>query len=131
MCARRARGFSLIEISFVVILIGILTSVAVVGLNAALSSARLQTTESSLKTLKANISAYSARFGEFPSAIEDMIGVSYDQVPVDAWKTPFYYRQRLQALPGQQPYILASLGPDKTVDTEDDIDAHALDQEGN
>ncbi len=63
---RRSPGFTLIEILVVIVIIGILASLALVGVNAALNSAKVSATESMLRTLEGACHQYRTRWGDYP-----------------------------------------------------------------
>lgn len=129
---RSRKGFTFLEIMFVVVIIGILLALVGPRLVGRTQKARIQTTKAQLKSLETAIKTFEMDTGTFPERLEDLIEapsdyedewdgpyVDSDVVPQDAWNQDFEYKQ-----PGdnnRNGYDLWSNGPDKESNTEDDI----------
>lgn len=120
-------GFSLIEITAVILMIGILAAAAAVAILPQVSKARVNTTKNSMKTVKTGINSYMVENSVPPSSLSVLIGPYLEEgSDLDAWGTPFYYRVTTG---GVRPYELISAGPDKEfTTTEDNIDLWTIDQ---
>lgn len=124
-------GFSLLEITLVLVIIGMLMAVAAVNLLGGAERARKRTTTISMKTIQTSIKDYQLNHaGSPPSSLSVLVTEKYleDSALKDAWDQPFYYS--VAATSQDQPYQLISNGPDKTPGTEDDMSVWTLDQDG-
>lgn len=125
--AMTSPGFSLIEITAVILLIGILAAGAAVAILPQVAKAKVNTTKNSMKTIKTAINSYMVEHNEAPPTLLALIGSHLDEgSEVDAWKSAYYYA----LTPGAaHPYTLVSAGPDKDMTTpEDNIDLWTIDQ---
>jgi len=115
-------GFSLIELTAVLVILGILMAGAAVAVPAQVKKARVKTTKTSMQTIKTQINTYMVEnAGDAPDTLLVLIPSFMESgSEVDAFKIPYYYRPT----PGvglAHPYELTSAGPDKEFGTEDDI----------
>lgn len=124
------RAFSLLEISLVVVLIGLLTAGAAVALLGRAQSTKVRITKTTLNTLSGQIESYMAEGdGSPPRDLQLLVDKQFIKISMltDAWKQPFYFNQ--QGSNGR-PYALMSYGPDRQAGTEDDIDLWTMDLTG-
>ena len=121
--ARRAGGFSLLELTLVIVIIGLLMGVAAISLTGRVGQARVRTTEQSLMTIRNAIEAYEAERAALPPSLDALVPTYLQSVPKDAWKNEFYYRVPTDASATDRPFYLVSNGEDKEYGTEDDLDA--------
>ncbi len=125
------RGFTLIEILLVVIIIGILVSLVAPRLAGRSEEARKQAAKADIDGgIALAIDMYEVDNGRYPSRLEDLLNKPSDAanwkgpyvkkgMPKDPWGGAYVYRK-----PGQkntESYDLYSAGPDKQEGTEDDI----------
>ncbi len=119
-------GFSLIELTAVLVIIGLLMAGAAVAIPGFLKRARVKTTKTSMVTIKTAVNTYMAdHAGDAPESIVLMIP-DYLELgsDIDSWEKAFYYR----ATPGAaHPFDLISSGPDKEFQTQDDINVWTMD----
>ncbi len=118
-------GFSLIELTAVLVIIGLLMAGAAIAVPGYLSRARTRVTKTSMTTIKTAINTYMAdNAGSAPESIAALIPSYIEEgTELDAWEQPFYYRA-----PGQsQAFDLISSGPDKELQTSDDINLWTMD----
>jgi len=119
------RGFSLIELTAVLVIIGILMAGAALAVPGFLQRARTRVTKTTMMTIKTAINTYSAdNAGNAPENLQTLIPSYLDPgADLDAWERAFYYRA-----PGQtQMFDLISSGPDGEFQTSDDINVWTMD----
>lgn len=120
-------GFSLLEISLVVVLIGLMTAGAAVALLGRSQSAKVRITKTTMNTLGGQIDSYMAEGdGTPPRDLSVLVTKNFVKASMlsDAWKNPFYFNQ--QGANGRA-YTLMSYGPDRQAGTADDIDYWTMD----
>lgn len=125
--SRRSRGFTLIEMLVVMVLIGLLAGLVGPKLFGRVDSSKVQTASAQIKMFKGSLETFRLDVGRFPTPAEGLSvliqapaderararwrGPYLDQdlVPVDPWDSPYVY-----SLPGAggQPFALYSLGAD-------------------
>lgn len=121
-----ARGFSLLELTLVLAIIGLLMAGAAISFLGAGERSRVRITKTTLGTIKGQIDSYYINNSVYPPDLTTLVTAKYlEEGKInDAWKQPLYY-----ATPGMngRPYDLMSLGADKTPGTPDDIDVWTMD----
>lgn len=119
--ARRAvcaRGFSLIEVMVVLVIIGLLAGLVGVNVRSKLIRARVTATRAEIATFKGALEDFNTVYGRYPTNQEglEILFQSTEKLPepiltgdlVDAWDRPYLYNQ-----PGtNSPYEVLSLGAD-------------------
>ena len=130
---RDMRGFTFLEIMFVVVIIGILAAIVGPNLVGKSEKARITTTKAQMNSIQTALQAFEMNVGRFPTTeegldalvkcpsdvSEDMWDSPYlEEIPKDAWDNAFVYKY-----PGDNAiyYDLYSYGPDGQEETEDDI----------
>lgn len=128
---RNSRGFTLIEILLVVIIIGILVSLVAPRLAGRSEEARKQAARADIEGgISLALDLFEVDNGRYPARLDDLLTKSSDAgnwkgpylkkgIPKDPWGSPYVYRQ-----PGSHntsSYDLYSPGPDKQEGSEDDI----------
>jgi len=124
-----ARGFSLLELTLVLVIIGLLMGVAVVSLSGGAERARENTTKATMNTLKTQLNVYFAEKARLPESLDVLVTDRYIEPNSlnDAWKRPFYYQPHTD---GSGTYDLVSAGKDGLFETpEDNIDVAQLEVE--
>lgn len=125
------RGFSLLELMLVLVIISILGTVAALNLTSSANKARITATESTIRVTVDAIDQYQFATGSYPTVQEWNNGVLWTgadaimkKKPVDAWKNDLNY---LLSRNAERPYEVLSAGPDKEFGTADDISSWDLD----
>ncbi len=131
--SRARRGFTLIEIMLVVVIIGILAAVIGPKLSGRTKGAKVAATKSSIEGLKTTLNMFEINAGRYPTTEEGLRaliekpadlsdgeweGPYLEDWPKDAYTEDFIYRS-----PGEinSDYDIVSKGQDKREGTEDDI----------
>ena len=76
-------------------------------------------TRADIQGIKTLLLSYNGTNGTYPESLTALVPRLIEEVPKDAWNTPYVYRYPGQRNPGS--YDLCSAGPDKIPDTADDI----------
>jgi len=121
---RRERGFTLVEIMVVVVIIGLLATLvvpAVMGRLAQGEESKAQADLTAIYSAAQNYALVNKRIPEIEELTEpDSNGhpwIEGGQVPVDPWNNPYEIRR----LEGRLRFCVVSWGPDAMPDTEDDM----------
>jgi general secretion pathway protein G len=128
----KRRGFTLVELMLVVVIIGVLAGVVLPRLVGSTELAKINATKSQLSILETTLYNYQLQVGKFPTTDEGLKALVEDpgeegwrgpylkqrKIPKDAWGNPFVYVK--EAKRGID-YDLYSWGPDEIEGTEDDI----------
>ena len=131
---RGNRGFTLIELMLVVIIIGILMSIVVPRLTGRTRRARIAAAHLTVKSVSTALEGFELDLGRFPTDEEGLLalverpaalapedewnGPYLGEIPLDPWKRELIYRY-----PGERgvDFDLISLGPDGQEDSGDEI----------
>ena len=130
---RRRRGFTLVEIILVVVII--MTLVAVVGprLVGKSKKAKVSATKIQMHAIKAQLQEFEINAGRFPTTSEGLkaliskpsdlnddewAGKYADKLPKDSWQEEFDYKYPSE---NGMDYDLLSSGPDRQFGSDDDI----------
>lgn len=122
---RSRPGFSLIELTAVLVIIGLLMAGAALAVPGFLERARTRTTKTSMTTIKTAINTYMAdNAGNAPENISALIP-SYIEpgTELDAWERAYYY---IPTPGAANPFNLVSAGADGEFQTSDDINVWTM-----
>lgn len=121
-----ARGFSLLELTLVIVIIGVLMSIVAVNVLGRGEQAKKRATEASLATIKSALNAYNLESSAYPPDLRTLVTTKYleDGKMKDGWGNDFYYDPRGRSK--DQPFILGSPGSDKQPGNEDDINVWTM-----
>lgn len=124
--APRARGFTLIEMLVVLVIVGLLAGLIGPRLFGKVDSSRVQTAETQIKMVKGALDTFRLDVGRYPTEAEGLAVLARQpederarnrwrgpyldgDIPLDPWGSPYQY-----GIPGanDQPVALYSLGAD-------------------
>lgn len=130
-------GFTLIEILLVVVIIGMLVTIAVVNLGGQSKKAKVVATQGQINAYKSALSVYEMENGFYPSTeqgLEALIAKPGSAPEPAHWKGPYldppvirddqWGSKYLYKCPGEkmpQSYDLSSPGPNRIAGDDDDI----------
>jgi general secretion pathway protein G len=119
------RGFTLVEIMAVIIIIGLLAAIAAKNFLGQTEKARVITTKATLKTLHESVNMFKMDTGRYPTEEEglnaliekptDVEGwtpsgyLEGTKIPKDAWKHEFVYQLNPES---GKPFVVISYGAD-------------------
>ena len=119
----RNAGFTLVEMLLVMMIIGVLATVAVFQFQGMTDEARTTATYKSIVTIEQAIQTYEIVTGSIPKSLEDLTspvgsfrkGILKKRNLSDGWGTPFQLKF------SGDDYEIRSAGKDRTMGTSDDI----------
>ena len=129
--SKYSRGFTLIDILLVVIIIGILVSLVAPRLAGRSEEARKQAAHADIEGgISLALDLYEVDNGRYPNSLDDLITKPSDApswkgpyikkgLPKDPWGSPYIYK--MPGVHNAASYDLYSLGMDKQESTQDDI----------
>lgn len=126
--ARRvARGFSLLELTLVLAIIGILMAVAAVNILGQGTKAKIGATKATINVVGNALKQYNLDNSAYPQDLRSLISAKLlDNKKIqDGWKRDLYYDARGRNK--DQPFILGSSGEDGIIGNEDDINIWTMD----
>lgn len=117
--ARRRRGFSLIEIMVVVVIMGMLAGAVAVGVNQYMDTAKVNRAKSDIGAIVDAIETYKITKGKYPTSNQGLSVIDFKKgTGKDPWGRAYGYNN-----PGQsEPFEVFTLGADGR-DGGDGIDA--------
>ncbi len=125
---QKERGFTLIELMLVIVILGILAGVAVTNLTGVGEDARKTKAKTDIAAIMNALQMYEVRMGQYPTDDEGITALCektedhpsfLTQVPVDPWGQPYNYREESEN--GSDIPDVWSNGKDKQEGTDDDI----------
>jgi general secretion pathway protein G len=114
----RQSAFTLLEIMLVVAIIGVLLAAAIYKMSPTLGIAKETRTKGDLQGLRTMLLSYNGSVGSYPDSLNALVPRWMDELPKDAYNSPYVYRYPGRKNPAS--YDLFSAGPDKIPDTADD-----------
>ena len=129
-------GFTMVELMAMLIIIGLLATVAVKKVADQIAKARITTTKANLKVLHDAVNQFKMDTGQYPSedmGLLDLVQQPMDlpegtwpdggylettDLPKDGWGNDFYFQLYPES---GKPFVIISFGPDREEGTEDDL----------
>lgn len=116
------RAFTLLELMLVLVILGVLATVAAIAVTGQADTARENATKTSIQTIERALRAFYVQTGAYPTTADGLAPLVsrrfLEKEPLDGWKRPFVYFH-----PGQQgrEFEIISKGKDGEYGTADDI----------
>jgi general secretion pathway protein G len=139
----RRRAFTLIEVLLVIVILGMLATVAVVTLSGTREGAKIDTTKLTLDKLRGSLERYNSHVGQYPTEEEGglqaltTLPTFEDEATAEKWRGPyaesedltdewgneFQYELVEQEVGTRTQLVprISSMGPDGLEGTDDDI----------
>lgn len=123
---RRLKGFSLLELTLVLAIMGILIAVAAVAIGGQGDRAKKKATEATLNVLKGQLRAYHLEHSSYPPDLRTLITAKFieDGGLKDGWNRDLIYDPRGRDT--DHPFVLGSPGANGTPGDADDIDVWTM-----
>jgi len=125
------RGFTLLEMMLVVLIMGILGTVAVFSARGVLNASRRNTTVTSMRAMVSAVNLYNGRYGDYPMTLDLLTQGStplMDKISKDGWQREYQYFYPGSSNDPKFPFDLYSSGPSAAT-TDDDISLQNMDNQ--
>ena len=128
-----ARGFTLVEVLLVLIILVIIGSIVVPNLFGVKDKADIDASRAQINSLKGAMNVYRLHMNKYPSTLKDLTDEPSDKSAADKWAGPYlegsmkedpWGNEYQYVSPGKKnpdSYDLSSNGPDGQSGTDDDI----------
>lgn len=117
------RGFTLLELTLVIALLGVLMAIVVTQVAGTGARQKLKLTRAGLESVRGALDSYNIEYSSYPPDLDTMARLKPPMVDArklkDPWDSPYVYDSR--KINDDQPFTLGSAGPDKVVGNEDDL----------
>jgi general secretion pathway protein G len=110
---KQERGFTLVELMVVLVIIGLLATIVIINVMPAADRAAVTKAHADIATLEQGIEMYRLDNQRYPTTAEGLqvliAGRYIPRLPDDPWRRPYRYAA---PGPGGKPFTVASLGAD-------------------
>ncbi len=119
---KRSRGFTLVEMMVVIVIIGILATVVITQISGKADQAKVTATKALITQISGAVDLFKMYHNRYPEQLEDLVrmpsyvdptkwpqGGYLKKTPLDGWERPFKFRYPGT---GGQPYDIISWGED-------------------
>jgi general secretion pathway protein G len=126
------KAFSLLEITLVVVIMGILLTVVATNVLGQGDKAKRNATKLGLENVNGALKQYQLEYSSPPNDLQAMVNMKLVEAGKlkDAWGTPYQYDPRPDLGGPDRPWTFFSSGADKTAGTQDDINVWTMTQGG-
>ncbi len=104
------KGFSLIELIVVLVILGLLAAVVGPRIFDKLAQSKQQIAKIQIKELEGALSLFSFDVGRFPTTSEGLEALIRNPGNLEAWKGPYLNKNELPLDPWRKPYVYRSPG---------------------
>lgn len=131
---RRRRGFTLVELMVVVLIIAVLAALVVPRVQDRLGQAKVGSARSQISRFASVLNQFRVDCDRFPTTEEGLNALLSQPSDISTWKGPYLELGSIPLDPWEQEYIytspgpysedsfsVATMGPDKQEGTDDDI----------
>ncbi len=115
----RTGGFSVLELTIAIAILGVMMGVAGFALVKYLQNSKVSATKTSMQIIDDALTSHLAMTGSFPQTLQGLVPNYLDAPPYDGWDREFFYSPKG---PTADTFLLISWGPDGIDGTADDID---------
>jgi general secretion pathway protein G len=125
------RGFTLVEIMVVIVILGLLATLVVPNIMASSDEAKVGKANSDVNMLADQVRMYYVKQSRLPESLEELVtkdekgNSMIERLPTDPWNTPY----ELVEGDTRREFEVISCGPDKSQGTDDDISSKGKDKE--
>ncbi len=129
--SRNQKGFTLVELMVVVVILGVLAALVIPTLSGQIDKAKINRTYADMKSIQNALQLHFADNNQYPAAtgtaVPALPNYGLATIPTDAWGQPFYY-ETVTVAGRRTEYNLYSSGPNGTFDgaNSDDLAATHL-----